>query len=390
MKRVVELLRMKARVYKMGKKARRKRMLNVLMDLLNIYSPSEKEGRVAEYIKPRLVDLGFDVMEDEVGNIYAVRGVATRYPLLNAHMDCVGAWTASTYGWNASSWERGLYSLDCGDGWVYNHATRTWSKPSETIAPISTPSEAGVCDADCLSCVDKKYCYGDLVDASDEAIVRDIVAQGVACDYYIPENASTETDIPSSGAAAEGDIAGEGEYDGEYDGVAVHDKVSGKITSDGTRPIGGDDKCGIAIALRAAAESPSTPMKLLFTVQEECGCVGVRHFVGQPYGKDFLRDVKYSVTIDRRGADNLIYNGAGTPYCSSKFAGRLVGVGLEGGLEVAVQQGSVSDAGVLTKHVPEAVNISAGYYDAHTDNEYVVVDEVLAIKDWVTRIMGGI
>jgi hypothetical protein len=65
------------------------RLLEVLLPILRIRSPTDREAEMRAYCAAALKGLGFKIYIDSVGNIEAQRGKATKYPLLNAHMDTV-------------------------------------------------------------------------------------------------------------------------------------------------------------------------------------------------------------------------------------------------------------------------------------------------------------
>jgi len=64
--------------------------LNMLYEMLQIYSPSGKEDEIASYIEERLHDLGFvNVRRDKAGNVYGEVGSGEYTILLCGHMDTV-------------------------------------------------------------------------------------------------------------------------------------------------------------------------------------------------------------------------------------------------------------------------------------------------------------
>jgi tripeptide aminopeptidase len=67
--------------------------------------------------------------------------------------------------------------------------------------------------------------------------------------------------------------------------------VDGVIRSDGTTILGGDDKVGVASileAVRCLSESadPHATVKVIFTIQEETGCLGAKYFNTGSFEKD--------------------------------------------------------------------------------------------------------
>lgn len=133
--------------------------------------------------------------------------------------------------------------------------------------------------------------------------------------------------------------------------------------------IGGDDKCGIYACLYMLQHIPK--IKVVFFTQEEVGCVGSENI-----DKAFFDDCRYVIQLDRRHAHDFIdkhFNGRTT---SPEFRSEI------GHLKKA--RGFVSTTGTITDSIKlwqnnigiSCVNISSGYYEPHTDNEYIIIDEL--------------
>ena len=71
--------------------ADRNRLINMFTDISRIDAESYGEARVAAYLKERLTELGFEVSQDDTGNLYGIlKGEGAAEPLLfSAHMDTV-------------------------------------------------------------------------------------------------------------------------------------------------------------------------------------------------------------------------------------------------------------------------------------------------------------
>ena len=137
--------------------------------------------------------------------------------------------------------------------------------------------------------------------------------------------------------------------------------------------IGGDDRCGVMMALEISKEYDCT---LLFCADEEVGSLGAKDFV-----KDGdLPDVNYIVEMDRRGNNDCVFYN-----CSNAdFEEFVESVGFK------TAQGSFSDICVLAPAMETAaVNISAGYYNEHTTYESVdlsvVADNIKRIKKLLAK-----
>ena len=133
--------------------------------------------------------------------------------------------------------------------------------------------------------------------------------------------------------------------------------------------IGGDDRCGVYALVKVHELSAVKPW-LLFTCNEEVGGIGAQAFSDcHVQGKlpAEIRDLKCLVEIDRRGANDAVFYDCYNPdfedYITSK------------GFKTAF--GSFSDISIIAPVLDiAAVNLSAGYYNAHRINEYIVRSEL--------------
>jgi len=128
--------------------------------------------------------------------------------------------------------------------------------------------------------------------------------------------------------------------------------------------IGGDDRCGVYALVTAHAQSEKKPW-LLFTCNEEVGGIGASTFCDDyrtqqvPKGLDTM---KMLIEIDRKGRTDAVYYDCDNPdfeqYISSKG--------------FVTQHGSFSDISCIAPELGvAAVNLSSGYFNAHTQHEYI-------------------
>ena len=128
--------------------------------------------------------------------------------------------------------------------------------------------------------------------------------------------------------------------------------------------IGGDDRCGVYALVTARAQSEKKPW-LLFTCNEEIGGVGASAFCKDYRNKKLpveLDTMKMLIEIDRKGRTDAVYYECGNEdferYISSKG--------------FVTQYGSFSDISYVAPELGvAAVNLSSGYYNAHTKHEYI-------------------
>lgn len=129
--------------------------------------------------------------------------------------------------------------------------------------------------------------------------------------------------------------------------------------------VGGDDKCGI-IACLEMLES-DVPCKAIFFRDEERGCLGSREYDAQS-----LKDNLFLIEIDRKGGKDLIFNSGGVQLCDKQFEKEVKEAFPHG----KPAQGLLTDVNVLGAAQINMMNLSAGYYNPHTDYEYVILSEL--------------
>jgi putative aminopeptidase FrvX len=153
-------------------------------------------------------------------------------------------------------------------------------------------------------------------------------------------------------------------------------KLSYKAYNDQGKPtgIGGDDKCGVFACLTLLEELPY--LKAAFFVSEETGCHG-----SLKASEDFFSNVGYGIQFD--APENWMI----TEKCfgqvlfdrDSEFFNTCDKILTEGmnqnDMEYMVHP--YTDVYALRgKFDFSCINISIGYYNYHTKNEYVVVEDV--------------
>lgn len=133
--------------------------------------------------------------------------------------------------------------------------------------------------------------------------------------------------------------------------------------------IGGDDKVGIYIALECLREFDN--IKVAFFRDEEVGCDG-------SYLADmtFFTDCRFVLQCDRRGNSDFITNASGTELSSKHFQDSLYPIIHSYGYKFGY--GMMTDVMALKENGIECsvANISCGYYNPHTPQEYVDVFDV--------------
>ena len=131
--------------------------------------------------------------------------------------------------------------------------------------------------------------------------------------------------------------------------------------------IGGDDRCGVYIILSLLRKLPYKPY-ILFTMGEEVGCVGAKAFVNfLCEAPDMVPELKFIVEYDRKGNNDCVFY-----QCDNKDFEKFVN-----GFGFKTAFGTSSDIRTIAPELgAAAVNLSSGYYNPHTEHEYVCVADM--------------
>jgi hypothetical protein len=160
----------------------------------------------------------------------------------------------------------------------------------------------------------------------------------------------------------------------------VHDLLPDKIEYDEKKDaiscvegIGGDDRCGIYMILEIVKNYNCS---VLFCEDEEVGGVGARKFIQTDLAKEL--QFNYAIELDRKGSNDAVFydcdNEDFEEFITKDFYNTAFG--------------SFSDISVVAPFLKcAAVNLSCGYYNAHTKSEYVVLNEMERSIEEVCRIL---
>ena len=135
--------------------------------------------------------------------------------------------------------------------------------------------------------------------------------------------------------------------------------------------IGGDDKCGVFLALEMLDTLDN--VKVAFFVSEEIGCVGSRQ--ADP---EFFKNVGYAIQYDSPEGDSMSMSLMGDNLFikDSDFGTKVSPLILEHGITNWARHPYTDVWQIMEKFNISCLNLAAGYHRYHTDNEYVVVEEV--------------
>ena len=144
--------------------------------------------------------------------------------------------------------------------------------------------------------------------------------------------------------------------------------------------IGGDDKVGIFIALECLNNFDN--IKAVFFRDEETGCEG-------SYSPDeyFFNDCNFILQCDRRGNSDFINVANEVELSSKKFQNDIKGI-LKS-YNYTFTNGMMTDVMALKENgiLCSMANISCGYYNPHSCNEYVNINDVEMCLNLVNSII---
>lgn len=165
----------------------------------------------------------------------------------------------------------------------------------------------------------------------------------------------------------------------DFKAVVTEDIVFGYSPSEKEyQGLGADDKNGLWIALKCL--QTFDVIKVAFFVGEEIGCVG-----SSKCDMNFFADARFVVEPDRRGGNDLITEISGYDIASEAFLNAFdyesFGYKKTSGLMTDVLELTERGVGVA------CINMSCGYYNPHTDEEFTVISDLLNALDLVEHII---
>lgn len=137
--------------------------------------------------------------------------------------------------------------------------------------------------------------------------------------------------------------------------------------------IGGDDRCGIYMILKIAK---TYDCSVLFCEDEEIGAIGADKFITTELAKSL--EFNYMIELDRKGNNDAVFYDCDNPEFEDFITKDFY----------KTSWGSFSDISTLAPFFKcAAVNLSCGYYNAHTKDEYVVMSEMYKSIAEVCKIL---
>ena len=169
----------------------------------------------------------------------------------------------------------------------------------------------------------------------------------------------------------------------------TEEEDSDKISSGGI--LGGDDKCGVYIILKALEEGKK--VNFIFSRDEEIGCLGIKallkpNWVENKVLADKIRNnCLWCLVLDRRGNSDIICTK--NSYGSKEFEEALKKASDEGGFGYKPESGLCSDANTIRDFISTA-NISVGYFKPHSKDEYIVKADLQKAYDYTIYLIDNL
>lgn len=149
----------------------------------------------------------------------------------------------------------------------------------------------------------------------------------------------------------------------------IEEKGETLILTDGNSILGADDKSGVTIMLYMMANG--IPGVYYFFIGEERGGIGSGKVAEVFDSIPHLQNIKRCVSFDRRKLNSVITSQLGRQCCSDEFGNALAKELNKSGLDLSLDPtGIYTDSANFMDDIPECTNISVGYYNEHTVNEY--------------------
>lgn len=155
----------------------------------------------------------------------------------------------------------------------------------------------------------------------------------------------------------------------------IHDKTKNTLSS--PEGIGGDDRCGVYMVLELLKKHNCS---VVFCEDEEIGAKGAEKFVEYflDVRSDEIADFNYIVEIDRKGSTDAVFYDCANDDFEAFITEEYF----------KTSYGTFSDISTIAPMLGiSAVNLSSGYYNAHTVSEYVVIPEMEEIINQIGKLL---
>ena len=151
--------------------------------------------------------------------------------------------------------------------------------------------------------------------------------------------------------------------------LLIDDQYS--VVSSTANCLGADDTTGVFILLQLLKSSNPPNGVYIFNREEEIGCNGSEHCANTLC----LDNITQAISFDRKGYNDIVTTQLGVRTASTQYALQYESLGMRSAI------GSVTDSASFRFKVNECVNLSVGYFNQHTTNEYQDIDFMLELID---------
>lgn len=171
-------------------------------------------------------------------------------------------------------------------------------------------------------------------------------------------------------------------------GAFLNESEDDKIFSGGI--LGGDDKCGVYIILKVLETGKK--VNFIFSRDEEIGCLGIKALLKPNYSENKeltnkVRNCLYCLVLDRKHNNDIICEQ--NDYGTEEFEKALEKISNEGNFGYRGARGLCSDANTIRDYISTA-NLSVGYYEPHSQKEYVSKKDLQNALDYTIAIIDNL
>lgn len=155
------------------------------------------------------------------------------------------------------------------------------------------------------------------------------------------------------------------------------------VKAAGGKPLGADDGAGCALLMHLIEYD--VPGYYIFTQGEEKGGIGAMYLAEKWRG--LLEHFDRAIAFDRKSTHSIITHQWGSQCASTEFAETLADALNDlGCLYAPDDTGLYTDTAEFVGLIPECTNISAGYFNEHTSNEWLDMEHFDQLAKAIVKI----
>lgn len=144
--------------------------------------------------------------------------------------------------------------------------------------------------------------------------------------------------------------------------------------------IGADDKCGVFLILLMLKKRH---INAVFSICEEIGGIeGIKSLISQIKTNDVFKSIPYCIVLDRKNKGDIICSE--NNYGTKNFENELAKIGEKFGYKPT--RGSISDMNTIKDYM-NGCNLSVGYYNPHSNTEFVSINELYNCWEYINKIV---